>query len=59
MTPAMTKIEHDMLAALERVIANVERWLETGEAATPDESKSIYEQMVAARDAALQEQEQG
>ena len=59
MTPAMTKIEADMLAALERMIANIERWLKTGEAATPEESKSIYEQMVAARDAALNEKEQG
>jgi hypothetical protein len=42
-----------MYAALDRQIRNIEHWMETGEAAGPEESKSIYEQLVAARDAAL------
>lgn len=42
-----------MYAALDRQIKNIEHWLETGEAAGPEESRSIYEQLVAARDAAL------
>lgn len=40
---------HDaMLAALRRQVANVERWLETGVPAGPEESREIYEQMKAA-----------
>jgi len=35
-------------AALQRQVANVEQWLETGVPASAEESKSIYEQMVAA-----------
>ncbi len=42
-----------MYAALDRQIKNIEHWMETGEAAEPEESKEIYEQLVAARDAAL------
>ncbi|WP_323015921.1 hypothetical protein [Devosia sp.] len=37
-----------LTAALERQRANIERWLETGEAANPEESKSIYEQICSA-----------
>lgn len=42
----------NMLAALRRQLANIERWIETGIPATPEESKSIYEQMKAAVDKA-------
>lgn len=35
----------NMLAALERQIANIERWIETGVPADEEESKSIYNQM--------------
>jgi hypothetical protein len=35
----------ELLAALQRQIANIEAWLETGIAADPEESRSIYEQM--------------
>lgn len=35
-------------AALKRQRDNIEHWLATGEAAGPDESKSIYEQICAA-----------
>lgn len=42
-----------MYAALDRQIRNIEHWMETGEAAGPEESKSIYEQLVAARNTAL------
>jgi hypothetical protein len=38
----------DLLSACKRQIANIERWLETGAPASPEESKSIYDQMVAA-----------
>lgn len=38
----------DLLAALRRQLANIERWLDSGVVATPKESKSIYEQMKAA-----------
>ncbi|KFC62729.1 hypothetical protein FF80_03296 [Devosia sp. LC5] len=34
--------------ALKRQKANIEHWLETGEAASPEESKSIYDQICAA-----------
>lgn len=47
----LAKAEHQrdvLLAALERQVANIERWLETDEPADPVESKSIYDQMVAA-----------
>jgi len=37
-----------LLAACERQVANIERWLETGVPATADESESIYGQMVDA-----------
>lgn len=40
-----------LTAALERQRANIERWIETGEPASPDESKSIYEQICAALEA--------
>lgn len=42
-----------MFYALQRQIENIEHWLETGEAAGPEESKAIYEQLKTARDAAL------
>ncbi len=35
-------------AAIKRQVDNIERWRETGKPASPDESKSIYEQLVAA-----------
>lgn len=35
-------------AALERQRTNIEHWLETGEAASREESKSIYDQICAA-----------
>lgn len=38
----------DMLAAIQRQVANIEHWQETGEAAGPDESREIYEQLKAA-----------
>lgn len=38
----------DMLAALERQLTNMDRWLETGVPADAEESESIYNQMVAA-----------
>ena len=41
-----------MLAALQRQHANIERWLETGEPAGPDESREIAEQIKAAIDLA-------
>ena len=37
-----------LTAALERQRANIEHWLETGEPASSEESKSIYEQICAA-----------
>lgn len=37
----------EMLAALKRQAENIARWLETGEAAGAEESKSIYEQILA------------
>lgn len=42
-----------MFHAIQRQIENIENCLATGESATPEQSKSIYEQLVAARDAAL------
>ena len=52
----MTMVQHtrlmaaapDLYEALERQRANIEHWLETGEPASTDESRSIYEQIVAA-----------
>jgi hypothetical protein len=38
----------ELLAACERQVANIERWLETGVPADAAESKSIYDQMKAA-----------
>lgn len=35
-------------AAIKRQVENIDRWRETGEPASPEESKSIYEQLVAA-----------
>lgn len=35
-------------AALLRCTENVERWMQTDQAASPEESRSIYEQMCAA-----------
>lgn len=37
-----------MLAALRRQVENINRWLETGVPADAEESRSIYDQMVAA-----------
>jgi len=37
----------ELLAALERLVANIERWLETGAVATAAESHAMYDQMVA------------
>lgn len=37
-----------LVAATRRQIENVERWLETGTPAGPDESKSIYDAMTSA-----------
>lgn len=34
-----------MRDAIERQVENIERWLASGEAATPEESQSIYEQL--------------
>lgn len=45
-------IENEELSALkgaiERQVENIERWLETGVAASPEESKSIYDQLKTA-----------
>jgi len=38
----------DLLEACKRQVANIERWLETGVPADAEESRSIYEQLVAA-----------
>ena len=38
----------DMLEACKVQVANIERWLETGVPANPEESRSIYEGMKAA-----------
>lgn len=38
----------DMLQALRIQVANIEHWIETGEPAGPEESKDIYDRMVAA-----------
>lgn len=37
-----------MACALERQIKNVERWMETGVPAGPEESEDIYQEMVSA-----------
>lgn len=37
-----------MSEALERQRANIEHWISTGKAASPEESKSIYDQICAA-----------
>lgn len=37
-----------MLAAIKRQVENIERWRETGTPADPEESRSIYEQLLAA-----------
>jgi len=37
-----------LLAACKRQVANIEKWLETGVPAWPEESESIYNQMVEA-----------
>lgn len=37
-----------MREALERQRTNIEHWIETGKAASPEESKSIYDQICAA-----------
>lgn len=42
----------EMLAALRRQRLNIEHWLETGIPAGPEESKGIYEQIVAAVESA-------
>lgn len=41
-------INLELLAAAERQLANIERWLETGEPAGPEESKAIYEALKVA-----------
>ena len=38
----------DLAEAVRRQVENIERWRETGIPATPEESKSIYEQLLAA-----------
>lgn len=38
----------EMYEAIKRQIENIEKWLETGKPADEEESKSIYDQMVAA-----------
>jgi len=38
----------DLVAAVRRQVENIERWREMGIPATPEESKSIYEQLLAA-----------
>lgn len=38
----------DLAAAVRRQVENIERWRETGIPASPEESKSIYEQLLAA-----------
>ena len=35
----------NLIAATQRQVANIERWRETGEAASPEESREIYEGM--------------
>ena len=37
-----------LVAATRRQVENVERWLETGTPAGPDESKTIYDAMTSA-----------
>lgn len=38
----------ELLEACKRQVANIERWLETGEPADAEESKAIYETLTAA-----------
>ncbi len=38
----------DLAEAVRRQVENIERWRETGIPASPEESKSIYEQLLAA-----------
>jgi hypothetical protein len=42
----------DLLEAAKSQVANIERWLDTGVAATPGESKYIYDALKAAIDKA-------
>lgn len=44
----LTVAAPDMLAALQRQRDNIKRWLETGVPASPEESKSISDQIDAA-----------
>lgn len=44
----LKRVQADLVLALERQIANIEHWLETDIPATPEESRSIYEQMKSA-----------
>lgn len=37
--------------AVQRQIENIDRWMETGEPASPEDSRSIYEQLKKALDA--------
>lgn len=41
----------EALPGIDAMIANIERWRETGEAASPAESKALYEGLIAARTA--------
>jgi hypothetical protein len=48
MPRATHEIHAELLSATEAWIAAMDRWLETGEPASPEESKAIYEAVVAA-----------
>jgi hypothetical protein len=55
--PLELRIQRDtLLAACQRAIANIERWLTTGNPAGEAESQSIYDEMKAAVDAATKGQ---
>lgn len=45
---ALTTERDRLRAAVHRQVKNIERWMETGEPAGPEESQSIYEQLKAA-----------
>lgn len=47
-SPAPAGEVERLRAAIKRQVENIDRWRETGEPASPEESKSIYEQLVAA-----------
>jgi hypothetical protein len=46
--PALQARVRELEGALHRQKANIEHWLDTGEAAGPEESRSIYDQICAA-----------